>query len=102
MNPVAFIREKREGKKHRREDLEAFLLGYLRDEVPDYQVSAWLMAAFLRGLDPEETLWLTETMARSGKVLDLSGLPHPVDKHSSGGVGDKVSLVVGPILAASG
>lgn len=60
------------------------------------------MAAFLRGLDPEETLWLTETMARSGKVLDLSGLPHPVDKHSSGGVGDKVSLVVGPILAASG
>ena len=77
MNPVAFIREKREGKKHRREDLEAFLLGYLRDEVPDYQVSAWLMAAFLRGLDPEETLWLTETMARSGKVLDLSGLPTP-------------------------
>ena len=102
MNPVVFIREKREGKKHRREDLEAFLLGYLRDEVPDYQVAAWLMAAFLRGLDAEETLWLTETMARSGKVLDLSGLPHPVDKHSSGGVGDKVSLVVGPILAASG
>ena len=102
MNPVVFIREKREGKKHRREDLEAFLLGYLRDEVPDYQVAAWLMAAFLRGLDAEETLWLTETMARSGKVLDLSGLPHPVDKHSSGGVGDKVSLVVGPVLAASG
>ncbi|WP_114313503.1 thymidine phosphorylase [Thermus caldifontis] len=102
MNPVAFIREKREGLKHRREDLEAFLLGYLREEVADYQVSAWLMAAFLRGLDREETLWLTETMAYSGKVLDLSHLPHPVDKHSSGGVGDKVSLVVGPILAASG
>ncbi|TFU15256.1 thymidine phosphorylase [Thermus tengchongensis] len=102
MNPVFFIREKREGGKHRREDLEAFLLGYLREEVPDYQVAAWLMAAFLRGLDPEETLWLTETLAYSGKVLDLSGLPHPVDKHSSGGVGDKVSLVVGPILAASG
>ncbi|TBH20778.1 thymidine phosphorylase [Thermus thermamylovorans] len=102
MNPVLFIREKREGGKHRREDLEAFLLGYLRGEVPDYQVAAWLMAAFLRGLDPEETLWLTQVMARSGKVLDLSGLPHPVDKHSSGGVGDKVSLVVGPILAASG
>ncbi|WP_234554582.1 thymidine phosphorylase [Thermus caliditerrae] len=102
MNPVLFIREKREGGKHRREDLEAFLLGYLREEVPDYQVAAWLMAAFLRGLDPEETLWLTETLAYSGKVLDLSGLPHPVDKHSSGGVGDKVSLVVGPILAASG
>ncbi|GAA6731230.1 thymidine phosphorylase [Thermus sp. 93170] len=102
MNPVLFIREKREGGKHREEDLKAFLLGYLKDEVPDYQVAAWLMAAFLRGLDREETLWLTETMAYSGKVLDLSGLPHPVDKHSSGGVGDKVSLVVGPILAASG
>ncbi|MEZ0347004.1 MAG: thymidine phosphorylase [Thermus sp.] len=102
MNPVHFIREKREGGKHRKEDLKAFLLGSLREEVPDYQVAAWLMAAFLRGLDREETLWLTETMAYSGKVLDLSGLPHPVDKHSSGGVGDKVSLVVGPILAASG
>lgn len=102
MNPVLFIREKREGVKHRREDLEAFLLGYLQGEVPDYQVAAWLMAAFLRGLDREETLWLTQVMAHSGKVLDLSGLPHPVDKHSSGGVGDKVSLVVGPILAASG
>jgi thymidine phosphorylase len=102
MNPVLFIREKREGLKHRKEDLEAFLLGYLREEVPDYQVAAWLMAAFLRGLDAEETLWLTEVMAHSGRVLDLSGLPHPVDKHSSGGVGDKVSLVVGPILAASG
>ena len=99
---MAFIREKRDGGKHRREDLEAFLLGYLRDEVADYQVAAWLMAAFLRGLDREETLWLTEAMAHSGKVLDLSSLPHPVDKHSSGGVGDKVSLVVGPVLAASG
>lgn len=102
MNPVQFIREKREGLKHRREDLKAFLEGYLKEEVADYQVSAWLMAAFLRGLDPEETLWLTETMAYSGRVLDLSHLPHPVDKHSSGGVGDKVSLVVGPILAAAG
>lgn len=102
MNPVLFIREKREGLKHRKEDLKAFLLGYLREEVPDYQVAAWLMAAFLKGLDGEETLWLTEIMAHSGRVLDLSGLPHPVDKHSSGGVGDKVSLVVGPILAASG
>ncbi|AEV17037.1 Pyrimidine-nucleoside phosphorylase [Thermus sp. CCB_US3_UF1] len=102
MNPVRFIREKREGLKHRKEDLEAFLQAYLREEVPDYQVAAWLMAAFLRGLDQEETLWLTEVMAYSGRVLDLSGLPHPVDKHSSGGVGDKVSLLVGPILAASG
>ncbi len=102
MHPALFIRAKRDGAKHRREDLEAFLLGYLRGEIPDYQVAAWLMAVYFQGLDPEETLWLTETMARSGRVLDLSHLPHPVDKHSSGGVGDKISLVVGPILAASG
>lgn len=102
MNPVLFIREKREGLPHRREDLEAFLLGYLKEEVPDYQVSAWLMAVYFRGLSPEETLWLTEIMARSGRTLDLAHLPHPVDKHSSGGVGDKTTLVVGPILAASG
>lgn len=102
MNPVLFIREKREGLPHRREDLEAFLLGYLKEEVPDYQVSAWLMAVYFRGLSPEETLWLTEIMACSGRTLDLAHLPHPVDKHSSGGVGDKTTLVVGPILAASG
>ncbi|MEJ5336089.1 MAG: thymidine phosphorylase [Thermus sp.] len=102
MNPVLFIREKREGLPHRREDLEAFLLGYLKEEVPDYQVSAWLMAVYFRGLSPEETQWLTKVMARSGRTLDLSHLPHPVDKHSSGGVGDKTTLVVGPILAASG
>ncbi len=102
MNPVRFIQAKRDGLAHTKEEMAAFLLGYLRDEVPDYQVSAWLMAVFFRGLSQEETLWLTEIMAHSGKVLDLSSLPHPVDKHSSGGVGDKTTLVVGPILAASG
>jgi pyrimidine-nucleoside phosphorylase len=102
MNPVRFIQAKRDGLAHTKEEMAAFLLDYLRDEVPDYQVSAWLMAVFFRGLSSEETLWLTEIMAHSGKVLDLSSLPHPVDKHSSGGVGDKTTLVVGPILAASG
>ncbi len=102
MNPVHFIRAKRDGLAHAREDLEAFLSAYLREEVPDYQVAAWLMAVHFQGLSPEETLWLTQAIARSGRVLDLSYLPHPVDKHSSGGVGDKTSLVVGPILAASG
>jgi pyrimidine-nucleoside phosphorylase len=102
MNPVRFIQAKRDGLAHAKEEMAAFLLGYLRDEVPDYQVSAWLMAVFFRGLSQEETLWLTEIMAHSGKVLDLSHLPHPVDKHSSGGVGDKTTLVVAPILAASG
>jgi pyrimidine-nucleoside phosphorylase len=102
MNPVRFIQAKRDGLAHAKEEMAAFLLGYLRDEVPDYQVSAWLMAVFFRGLSQEETLWLTEIMAHSGKALDLSHLPHPVDKHSSGGVGDKTTLVVAPILAASG
>jgi pyrimidine-nucleoside phosphorylase len=102
MNPVRFIQAKRDGLAHAKEEMAAFLLGYLRDEVPDYQVSAWLMAVFFRGLSQEETLWLTEIMAHSGKVLDLSHLPNPVDKHSSGGVGDKTTLVVAPILAASG
>ena len=102
MNPVRFIQAKRDGLAHAKEEMAAFLLGYLRDEVPDYQVSAWLMAVFFRGLSQEETLWLTEIMAHSGKVLDFSHLPHPVDKHSSGGVGDKTTLVVAPILAASG
>jgi pyrimidine-nucleoside phosphorylase len=102
MNPVRFIQAKRDGLAHAKEEMAAFLLGYLRDEVPDYQVSAWLMAVFFRGLSQEETLWLTEIMAHSGKVLDLSHLPHPVDKHSSGGVGDKTTLVAAPILAASG
>lgn len=102
MNPVRFIQAKRDGLAHTQEEMAAFLLGFLKDEVPDYQVAAWLMAVFFRGLSQEETLWLTEIMARSGKVLDLSHLPHPVDKHSSGGVGDKTTLVVAPILAASG
>jgi pyrimidine-nucleoside phosphorylase/thymidine phosphorylase len=102
MNPVLFIQAKRDGLAHGEEELRAFLMGYLGGEVPDYQVSAWLMAVFFRGMTEEETLALTRVMAHSGKVLDLSHLPHPVDKHSSGGVGDKTTLVVAPILAAAG
>lgn len=102
MNPVLFIQAKRDGLSHSEEELKAFLQGYLRGEVPDYQVSAWLMAVFFRGMTEGETLALTRVMAFSGKVLDLSHLPHPVDKHSSGGVGDKTTLVVAPILAAAG
>lgn len=102
MNPVAFIEAKRDGHAHSREELEAFLSAYLRGEIPDYQVSAWLMAVFWRGMTPEETTALTQVMADSGHRLDLSAYPHPVDKHSSGGVGDKTTLVVTPILAACG
>ncbi|NLT84028.1 thymidine phosphorylase, partial [Coprothermobacter proteolyticus] len=76
---------------------------YLNGNVADYQVSAWLMAAFLKGLDDEETFWLTEQIVNSGEKLDLSDIDGiKVDKHSSGGVGDKVSLAIVPLLASTG
>lgn len=102
MNPVDFIQAKRDGHQHGKSDLEAFFGAYLSERLPDYQVAAWLMAVFFRGMTVAETTALTQVMAESGDTLDLSSLPHPVDKHSSGGVGDKTSLVVAPILAAAG
>ncbi|HWG85422.1 MAG TPA: thymidine phosphorylase [Deinococcales bacterium] len=102
MTVPEIIERKREGREHTRAEIEALLLPYVRGEVPDYQVAAWLMAVFLRGMTPAETTALTEVMAASGEQLDLSGLPRTVDKHSTGGVGDKTSLVLAPILAACG
>jgi len=100
--PVDIILEKRNGAEHAPERLEAFLRGYLQGEVPDYQVSAWLMAVCWHGMTDRETAALTRILATSGDALDLSGLPHTVDKHSTGGVGDKTSLVLAPLLAAAG
>ncbi|MDO4263210.1 MAG: thymidine phosphorylase [Deinococcus sp.] len=96
------IAKKRSGAEHTRAELEQLIGGYTRGEVPDYQVSAWLMAVFLNGMAPQETADLTLVMAQSGDQLDLSSLPNTVDKHSTGGVGDKTSLILTPMLAALG
>lgn len=96
------IAKKRDGAAHTQAELETLVLGFTRGEVPDYQMSAWLMAVFLRGMTPEETAALTLVMARSGDQLDLGSLHDTVDKHSTGGVGDKTSLVLTPMLAALG
>ena len=103
MRIVDLIEKKRDGGAHSRDELEALVGGYVRGEVPDYQVAAWLMAVCWRGMLPEELTRLTQVMAASGTQLDLSPLGRPVaDKHSTGGVGDKTSLVVMPLVAACG
>ncbi len=85
------------------DEIRFFVTGYTHGEIPDYQASAWLMAVMLRGMTPRETAELTLAMAHSGQTLDLHDIaPLVVDKHSSGGVGDKVSLVIAPLAAASG
>ena len=99
---VDVILAKRHGVAHDRATLEAFIGGYVRGEVPDYQVAAWLMAVVWRGMTERETADLTEVMADSGERLDLAEFAHPVDKHSTGGVGDKTTLVLAPLLAALG
>jgi pyrimidine-nucleoside phosphorylase len=103
MIPTRIIEQKRDGQTLEPAALAAFLGGYLRGEVPDYQMAAFLMAAYLRGLDEGETDVLVRCMLESGSTLDLSHLPGArVDKHSTGGVGDKVSLVLGPLAADLG
>lgn len=99
MNPVAIIQKKRDGQRLAREEIAAFVGGHARSEVPDYQMAALAMAIFLRGMDAEETADLTEVMLESGARLPRLG---GVDKHSTGGIGDKVSLVLAPLLACCG
>ena len=103
MRTADLIVKKRDGGTHSSEELEYLISGYVTGDIPDYQIAAWLMAVFFRGMTPEETGDLTRVMMVSGEVLDLSSLPGPlIDKHSTGGVGDKTSLILAPVAAACG
>jgi pyrimidine-nucleoside phosphorylase len=103
MPAIDIIARKRDGHELSADELELFVTGYTRGAIPDYQASAWLMAVYLRGMSLPEIVHLTSVMAHSGEVLDLSDIaPFVVDKHSTGGVGDKTTLVVAPLVASLG
>jgi pyrimidine-nucleoside phosphorylase len=95
------IEKKRDNKKLSKEEIEFFISNYVDGNIPDYQASSLLMAIFFNGLDDEELVTLTLAMANSGDMVDLSGINGiKVDKHSTGGVGDKTTLIVAPIAAS--
>jgi pyrimidine-nucleoside phosphorylase len=103
MIPAELITRKREGHAIPAKDLETFIQGYVAGTIPDYQMSAFLMAVFFQGMAEEELFSLVEIMISSGRRLDFSYLkPYVADKHSTGGVGDKVSLILAPLLSAAG
>jgi len=103
MRAVDLIRKKRDAGEHSRDEINVLISGYTRGEIPDYQMSAWLMATWIRGLSRAEIAALTEAMLHSGEVITFPELPgKKVDKHSTGGIGDKTSLILAPIVAAGG
>jgi pyrimidine-nucleoside phosphorylase len=103
MRTVELIQRKRDGEELAPEEIEFLIEGYTRGEIPDYQMSAFLMAVYFSGMSDREVSRLTECMLRSGGTVDLSAIPGvKVDKHSTGGVGDKTSLIVAPLAAAAG
>jgi len=103
MRAYDIIKKKRDGQKLSQQEISFLIKGFVESTIPDYQMAAFLMAVYFQNMDEEETYWLTESMRTSGDVINLEGIEgFTVDKHSTGGVGDKTSLVLGPVLACLG
>lgn len=100
---VELIKKKRDGKALNREEIESIITGFVKGDIPDYQISAFLMATFFQGMDTTETAILTDAMMRSGDLINLESIDGiKVDKHSTGGVGDKTTIILAPLVAAAG